>query len=604
MSTSPLFSPRGETAWRGLLVLLALGAVLGWTVYLVPAASIQQAIVLVDHDGSTSLLRLPLVHLLRRIFLAGGFAFLMVLAVGWWRKPLFVACLDRAVDDTRSYFREVASEVRALAVPPHRWKLIVLGFVIAAGFVPRAVSLGGSIRFDEAYSFNVHASTPFLNLISDYTTPNNHVFHSVLMRCSFLLFGDSPPALRLPAFLAGLLVIPAAFWSLRRTLGDEAALFAAALTASSPALVAYSASGRGYSILTLLLLFAFSLGARLRNRRNVFAWALFVIVLTLGFFTVPVMLYGACAAGVWLLLSSAGPRRREIFWELSAAAAAVSVLTCLLYAPIAVRVGVGSLVANRFVSALSNAVFLENLPLFVAGLARFWAPATGLLVALLAGLAVSLFAPGTRGSEARLLHASLFLSVPVIMVMQRVLPYERVFLAFLPLYYGLAAVGLHVVLERFEGRAGQTGKRLAAAAAFLAVLATGIGGTLGWHGQERVFDDLPLVAAKLKAELKEGDVILASIPLNEPLRLHVRRLGLDPRTVREIYEVRAAMAAGSDAAFYVVEEKEPPRRQFLTFSVGSLAVSHPLLREHFTAPEAIAETNFIRLYRLYLKQPN
>jgi len=113
-----------------------------------------------------------------------------------------------------------------------------------------------------------------------------------------------------------------------------------------------------------------------------------------------------------------------------------------------------------------------------------------------------------------------------------------------------------------------------------------------------------LVAAKLKAELKEGDVILASIPLNEPLRLHVRRLGLDPRTVREIYEVRAAMAAGSDAAFYVVEEKEPPRRQFLTFSVGSLAVSHPLLREHFTAPEAIAETNFIRLYRLYLKQPN
>ncbi|MDA1315131.1 MAG: glycosyltransferase family 39 protein [Acidobacteria bacterium] len=594
----------GETAWRWLLALLALGAVLGWTVYFVPVAWLQNAVVLVDHNGSTSLLRLPLVHLLRRLCLAGGFAFLLLLAVTRWRKAFFVTCLDLAVDDTRSYFRDVASEFRALVATPHRSKLIILGLVIAAGFVLRAVSLGGSVRFDEAYSFNVHASTPFLNLISDYTTPNNHVFHSVLMRCGFLLFGDSPLAIRLPAFLAGLLVIPAAFWSLRRTLGDDAALFAAGLTASSPALIAYSASGRGYTLLTLLLLLAFSVGARLRDRRNVFAWALFVVLLTLGFFTVPVMLYGACALGVWLLLSSTGGRRRAIFWELSAAAAAVSVLTCLLYAPIAVRVGVDALVANRFVSPLPNDVFLDNLPAFVAGLARYWAPATGLLVVLLAGLAVSFFAPALRGREPRSLHFSVLLSVPAIVVLQRVLPYERVFLAFLPLYYGLAAAGLCVVFERFADRMGRTGKRLAVAAAFLAVLAAGIDSTLERRGQGRVFDDLPAVGVKLKAEMRQGDIILASIPLNEPLRLHARRLGLDTRSVRDISEVRAAVAGGSDATFYVVEEKDPPRRQFLTFSVGSFTVSHPFLREYFTQPESIGETNFIRLYRLHVRKPN
>lgn len=593
-----------DIAWRALLVLPALCSILGWAVYLSPAQSVQNAIVLVDHNGSTSVLQLPLVHLLRRLCLAAGLAFLILPAVMWWRKAFFAARLNVVVRDTQSFFGDVASEVRELTAAPHRWKLIVLGIVILAGFILRAISLGGPIRFDEAYSFNVHASTPFLNLISDYTTPNNHVFHSVLMRCSSLLFGDSPIAIRLPAFLAGLLVIPAAFWSLRRTLGDTAALFAAALTASSPALVAYSASGRGYTLLTLMLLISFALALRLRDRRNVFAWALFVTVLTLGFFTVPVMLYGACAVGTWLLLSSTGQRRREVFWELSAAASAVVVFTCVLYAPIAMRVGVDAIVANRFVSPLSNAVFLDNLPGFVAGLADFWAPATGLLVVLLAGLAISFFASGSRGREARLLHSALLMSVPVIVVIQRVLPYERVFLAFLPFYYGLAAVGFSAVFERFPGQAGGTGKRLVAAAAFLAVFVTGIHSTVELRGREQVFDDLPFVAAKLKAEMSEGDVIVASIPVNEPLRYHVGRLGLAPRTVREIKEVRAAVTRGSDAAFYVVEEKNPPLRRFLTFAVGSLAVSHPFLREHFTTPESIGETKFIRLYRLHVKNPS
>jgi hypothetical protein len=223
------------------------------------------------------------------------------------------------------------------------------------------------------------------------------------------------------------------------------------------------------------------------------------------------------------------------------------VLTWALYAPIAVRVGVGSLVANPFVRPLSNALFLDNLPAFVTGLAEFWAPSAGLLVALLAGLVASVFAPGPQGREVRLLHASVLLSVPIIMVVQRVLPYERVFLAFLPLYYGLAAAGLYVVFERFTGSIGRAGQRAVAAAAFLAVLGTGIVGTIELHGRDRVFDDLPEVAVKLKAELRERDFILASIPLNEPLRLHVRRLGLDPRTVRDVYEIKAAAATGSDA---------------------------------------------------------
>ena len=38
----------------------------------------------------------------------------------------------------------------------------------------------------------------------DYTAPNNHILHTAMVRASYLVFGDSPPALRLPALLAGI----------------------------------------------------------------------------------------------------------------------------------------------------------------------------------------------------------------------------------------------------------------------------------------------------------------------------------------------------------------------------------------------------------------
>ena len=65
------------------------------------------------------------------------------------------------------------------------------------------------MRYDESYTFQYHASQDVLNLVSDYTTPNNHIFHSLLVHCSYLLWGDSPAALRLPALLAHRLRGPA-----------------------------------------------------------------------------------------------------------------------------------------------------------------------------------------------------------------------------------------------------------------------------------------------------------------------------------------------------------------------------------------------------------
>src|SRR5205807_1142091 len=71
---------------------------------------------------------------------------------------------------------------------------------------------------------------PLYGLVS-YTLPNNHVFHTLLVSVSTFLFGDHPWAIRLPAFLAGVAMIPLAFAAARRIHGDAAGLITAAFVA-------------------------------------------------------------------------------------------------------------------------------------------------------------------------------------------------------------------------------------------------------------------------------------------------------------------------------------------------------------------------------------
>ena len=84
-----------------------------------------------------------------------------------------------------------------------------------------------------------------------------------------------------------------------------------------------------------------------------------------------------------------------------------------------------------------------------------------MLTVLLVGLAASLVAPGPRGREARFLQISLLLSVPVIMTLQHVLPFGRVFVPLFPLCFAVAAVGLQSIFERLPGQARSQWKRKA-----------------------------------------------------------------------------------------------------------------------------------------------
>ena len=92
----------------------------------------------------------------------------------------------------------------------HTHAILLVAAVILA-CVLRLLTLGSSLGHDEAYTLEAFASQPYERIVTSYAAPNNHILHSLMVRCSVQLLGTESWAVRLPAFAAGILAVPLIF---------------------------------------------------------------------------------------------------------------------------------------------------------------------------------------------------------------------------------------------------------------------------------------------------------------------------------------------------------------------------------------------------------
>src|SRR5205823_10426576 len=85
------------------------------------------------------------------------------------------------------------------------------------------------MRYDEALTFNELASRPLYYGLSYYPDPNNHLLNTLLVHLAYVGLGNQPWVLRLPATLAGVLLVPATFGLAKLLFGTGAGLPAAVL---------------------------------------------------------------------------------------------------------------------------------------------------------------------------------------------------------------------------------------------------------------------------------------------------------------------------------------------------------------------------------------
>jgi hypothetical protein len=242
-----------------------------------------------------------------------------------------------------------------------RWLLVVL----CVGVGIRGYFLAQPMRYDESNTFLHFVNGDVLQMFF-YPFPNNHVFHTILVKFTTAVLGAHPATIRLPAFVAGVASIPLIFCVARVLLPERSPVFASVAMAIFPYVVLYSTTARGYTLMVLFTLLLVLVGALTARRPSKAASTILAIIAALGILTLPSMAFPV--AGVYLWLASVyliqGHTLRGVVRDFIAPCAFLTAgVTAVLYTPvILVSEGVAAVVSNKYVAAQSSEKFFTRLP--------------------------------------------------------------------------------------------------------------------------------------------------------------------------------------------------------------------------------------------------
>jgi uncharacterized membrane protein len=406
----------------------------------------------------------------------------------------------------------------------HIYTLFLL--CLAAGLV-RIIYLNQPMRCDESATFLYSASKPLYIALTNYSLPNNHLFHTFFVHLSYLTFGDHPWVIRLPAFFAGLLLLPATYIVTRIYYNKNAAVLTVAFLASSSILIEYSTNARGYSMICLFTMLIIGLVANIFKNERSSEWILFVILGAFGLYTIPIMLYPLGITIVWLCFSllydQASIPRYIIFYHLFISIIAVTVVTFILYLPVLSTFGLIAVVANQFVTSLPWADFLQKFPQSVLLVWKEWTRDVPLVleIVLIMGFFIALVKNNQLNKFRVPLVYAIFPFLIIILLIQRVVPYARVWLFLMPVFLLTSAAGI----SYFANKCRYNTAIISIVSIIICIL---ININVVIHNRAFYSEGATLRSAKniarfLKNDLRSGDyVIVAGCPI-VPLEYYFNR---------------------------------------------------------------------------------
>ena len=162
---------------------------------------------------------------------------------------------------------------------------IALSLLMIVTIIIRFYALNSGLWLDEILTYVGYATKPYIDILITFDSENQHFLYSLLAHTSFLLFGESAWALRLPAVLFGIGSILALFFFGLEIASKQEAFFAAALLSLSYHHIWFSQNARGYSGLlfwTILSSLYLLRGFRENQARD---WLYYGITASLGTYT-------------------------------------------------------------------------------------------------------------------------------------------------------------------------------------------------------------------------------------------------------------------------------------------------------------------------------
>lgn len=377
----------------------------------------------------------------------------------------------------RDSWKEIISSIRGFSNAKNL--TILFGLTILA-ILFRVFLIQRPMQHDEAYTAVVFGFRPFIKIITDYHFPNNHVFHSILVHISYLLFGPNEWGVRSPAFAASVLSAPFGFILARRWYGNRIALISGISIAVFPSMIHYAVNARGYAVMALFTLMIFIMGDFVKRHNNILIWGSISICGALGFLTLPIMAYPLAIFYVWMgfvwLKNQFGQRytRRSFLAFMLGSGLLTIIFSLLLYTPIFLNWGVKSVFSNPYVSALDQSLYLQTLG---SRLSELWAvlnfsaiPGFGFI--LIIGFLLSILFHKSTSDEKVSLSLLSILVIIALVAFQRPNIYARTWVFYYPLlliWVTAGWVGFFHFITRNQKKYQNTTKKVLIAS-FLAIL--------------------------------------------------------------------------------------------------------------------------------------
>lgn len=193
--------------------------------------------------------------------------------------------------------------------PSSNERPVLLGILVIA-VILRAISLDNSLWYDEIVTMVNSVQLPLHDLLTDFSSFNNHPFYSLQAKLTVGLFGDSSWALRLPAYLFGVASLAAMWFLLRPVCNVNVTHVATLLLCVSYHHIWFSQNARGYTEMMFwcLLSTIFFRECLLRPSRR--AWTIYALLVAAGIYTHLTASVFFAAQGLLALYLLLAPRSR------------------------------------------------------------------------------------------------------------------------------------------------------------------------------------------------------------------------------------------------------------------------------------------------------
>ena len=419
---------------------------------------------------------------------------------------------------------------------PRGWYLVAFLSIFVLAFYFRIEQLNRPLIHDEAYTVTAFASNSFLQAISDYHLPNNHILNTILVFVSIRLFGIAPWAVHIPVFFAGLLLVLGVYFLGCRVYDQKTALLAMLLVALSPAVVEQSTSARGYVLIMLFTILTAWLADLVSREKNILAWILLSVFTALGFYAIPVFMFPFGMVFAWLFTEAmlTGARgynsRAQFLVHYMLAGFGAALLTLALYLPVFVLTGPAAIFSNGFVKPLTYSLLEWRLPMYAEKTWSYW---MGSVPEILVTILVISFIIGlllhwrVARQKVPILFAAVIWIGAVILV-RRPDPWARLWHFLLPFFLLLASAGIIGLLRMFDDRLRWqvSFASITLVGSLILAIVYGLSTTPHFAQEWATTTSAERATLFMKPRLQENDLVIAGRPHRSVLEYYFRLYGV------------------------------------------------------------------------------